>query len=165
MHLACIIVGEFNITISPEEKEKGPKVRDPFGERLEDIMNVWRLVDIKPKRDKYTWSNKHIAARLDRILVSSSFLDKPFLSATRLLASAIFYHRPILFSLEPIGNLGPLPFKFSPTWIGEKGFFDIVFQAWQKFYQGSPSLILEKKLKNVKRELKAWLQMRNQFLR
>ena len=60
--------------------------------------------------------------------------------------------------------MGPLPLKFSPTWTSELGFSTTVSQAWQKFYQGSPSLILEKKLKNVKRELKAWLEMRNQIL-
>ena len=52
-----------------------------LGEILEDIMSIWRLVDIKPKIGNYTWSNKHlgpshIATGLDRILVRSSFLDK-----------------------------------------------------------------------------------------
>ena len=112
MHLQCILAGDFNITISLEEKKGGSKVRDPFGERLEDIMTSRRLVDIKQKKGKYTWSNKrtglgHIAARLDRILVSSSFLDKPLMSVSRLLVSAASDHKPILFSLEPIDNLGP----------------------------------------------------------
>ena len=131
MHLPCIIAGDFNAVISLEEKKGGSKVRDPFRDRLEDIMTIWRLTDIKPKRGKYTWSNKrigpgHIDAWLDKILVSSSFLDKPFQEVTRLLVFASSDHRPILFSLEPIGNLGPLPFKFSPSWILEPYFFDIV---------------------------------------
>ena len=74
------------------------------------------------------------------------------------------YHRPILFSLEPIGNLGPFPFKFSPSWISEPGFFYIVSRAWKKFYQGSSSFIWEQKLINVKKEPKAWLEIRNQNL-
>ena len=35
----CIIAGDFNVT----------KARDPFGERLEDLISYWGLPDIKPK--------------------------------------------------------------------------------------------------------------------
>ena len=47
MHLPCIIAGDFNVTISPEGKKGGSKVRDPFGERLEDVIASWKLVDVK----------------------------------------------------------------------------------------------------------------------
>ena len=60
MQFPCIIAGDFNDTIYLEEKKRISKVKDPFGEILEDIMSVWRLVDIKPKCGKYTWSNKHL---------------------------------------------------------------------------------------------------------
>ena len=74
-----IIAGDFNVTISAEERRGGTKVRDPFGERLEDLISYWGLADIKPKNGKFTWNNKrigpgHIAARLDRVLVSPHLL-------------------------------------------------------------------------------------------
>ena len=117
--------------ISPEEKRGGSIVQDPFGERLEDLMNTWKVIDIKPKKGKYTWSNKrfgpgHIAVRLGRILVSSSFLDLSILPSSTILPSAIFDHSPISLDLSPIGNLGPLPFRFSSTWIKEPGFLETV---------------------------------------
>ena len=58
MHLPCIIAGDFNVTISPEEKKGGSNVRNPFGERLEDLISSWNLVDIKQRKGKYTWNNK-----------------------------------------------------------------------------------------------------------
>ena len=121
----------------------------------------WGLEDIKPSRGKFTWTNRrsipgHIATRLDRILVSSSILDSPFLPVYRVIVFAISYHRPILFSLEPIGNLGIQPFKFSPVWISEPGFYEVVARAWGKFICGSPGFIWEKELANVKNELKEW---------
>ena len=74
------------------------------------------------------WTRTHHRV-VGHILVSSFFLGKPFLLATQLTASVSFDHRE-KNSLEPIGNLGPLPFKFSPSWSSEPGFFDIVSQAW-----------------------------------
>ena len=84
VHLLCIIARDFNVTISREEKKGGSKVRDTFREILEDVIASWRFVDIKKMKGKYTWNNKHsgpgpIEARLDRILVNSSFIDKPLI--------------------------------------------------------------------------------------
>ena len=78
--LPCFIAGDFNTTISTAERRGGTKVRDPFGERLEDLISQWGLSDIKPKNDTYTWSNKrvgpaHIAAQLDCFLVSTHLLN------------------------------------------------------------------------------------------
>ena len=58
MHLLCIITGDFNVTIFPKEKKGGSKVRYPFGERLEDVISSWKLVDIKKMKGKYSWNNK-----------------------------------------------------------------------------------------------------------
>ena len=46
---------------------------------MEDLMTDMDLLDIPLRNKKYTWSNirvriGHIVARLDRFLVSSSFL-------------------------------------------------------------------------------------------
>ena len=108
---------------------------DPFGEILEDVIDSWKLVDVKQRKGKYTWNNKrfgprHIAARLDHILVSLAMLDKPLLPITRLLTSTVFDHKPLIFSLDPIGNLGPQPFKFSPLWLTEIRFLDVISQEF-----------------------------------
>ena len=83
----------------------------------------------------------YIAARLDHILVSLAMLDKPLLPITRLLTSTVFDHKPLIFSLDPIGNLGPQPFKFFPLWLREIGFLKIISQACGMFIQGSPAYI------------------------
>ena len=73
-HGNVILGGDFNVTLSQDEKKGGSKVRDPFKEIVDDLILEWDLMDIKPSIGKYTWSNKrtgpgHIAARLDRFLV------------------------------------------------------------------------------------------------
>ena len=64
-HIPCYIAGDFNVTISADEIIGGSRVRDPFGKRLEDLTSLWGLIDINPKRGKFTWRNKRIG--LERI--------------------------------------------------------------------------------------------------
>jgi hypothetical protein len=49
-----ITKGHFNVTLSNKEKWGGSIVRDPFKERMEDLIAQWDLVDIKPSKGKYT---------------------------------------------------------------------------------------------------------------
>lgn len=62
------------------------------------------MIDIKPSSGKYTWSNKrlgpgHIAARLDRFLVQSSFLLLGLESRMHILPCSVSDHRPIKLDL------------------------------------------------------------------
>jgi len=77
-----IIAGDLNLTLSLAQKRGGSVVRDSSRELVEDLLQDWNLIDIKPSSGKYTWSNKrlspgHIAARLDLFLfkVLFFFLD------------------------------------------------------------------------------------------
>ena len=56
--LPCFIAWDFNVIISVDECRGGNKVSDPFGERLEDLISLWGLLDIKKKNGTFTWSNK-----------------------------------------------------------------------------------------------------------
>jgi exonuclease III len=63
-----------------KRKKRRHLVQDPSREHLEDLISSLDLSDIKPKKNKYTWTNKregkgHIAARLDKFLVSNHYLE------------------------------------------------------------------------------------------
>ena len=109
-----IIIEEFNTTRSQCEKRGGIKVRDPFDEKTEDLMADLDLLDIPPRNEKYTWSNRitrirHVAARLDKFMVSSTFLQKELLPTSLALPSTISDHKPIAMILSPLVNLGAFP--------------------------------------------------------
>ena len=53
-----IIAGDFNTTRSSLEKRGVLIIRDPFGEKLEDLMADLDLLDPMPKNGKCTWINK-----------------------------------------------------------------------------------------------------------
>ena len=128
---------------------------------MEDIILDWDLEDIKSTRGKYTWSNKHlgpghIAALLDKFLIQSSFLTFGLSTSSKILPNYVSNHKPILLELYLDKNLGPIPFRFSPLWIQQDGFQDIVTSAWNRQIQGSPFFFWEEKLRGLKKDLKCW---------
>ena len=144
-----------------QKKKGGSPVRDPAREWVEDIISGWELADIKPSRGKFTWSNKrvgpgHIAARLDRFLVHSSFLTIGLFANSEILQACTSDHKPISLTLTPGEKLGPIPFRFSPLWVTMDGFFELVTETWKKTVSGSPFYIWEEKLRRLKVALKSW---------
>eukprot|EP00253_Pinus_taeda_P004771 PITA_04771 len=100
-----IIAGDLNVTLALDEKKGGYNVRDPAREWVEDIMIGWDLEDIKPSLGKFTWSNKrlasnHIAARLDKFLVQSSFLTCGLMASSKILPNLASDHKPIILELS-----------------------------------------------------------------
>ena len=49
-----LIAGDFNTTKSQLEKCGGTKIRDPFGEKMEDLISDLDLMDTPLKNGKYT---------------------------------------------------------------------------------------------------------------
>jgi hypothetical protein len=53
-----IVVGHFNTTMCQKEKQGGSIVKNPLRDWMEDLISLGDLVDIKPSRGRFTWSNK-----------------------------------------------------------------------------------------------------------
>jgi ribonuclease HI/exonuclease III len=156
-----IVAGDLNVTLSPSEKKGGSIVRDPAREWVEDLISDWELEDISPSNGRFTWSNRrlgpgHIAARLDRFLVQSSFLSLGLIASSKVLPHSTSDHKPVSLALLPSSSLGPLPFKFSPLWALQDSFYSIVQRSWIHPVSGSPFFVWEEKLRNLKWNLKFW---------
>ena len=153
--------GDLNVTLALAEEKGGSIVRDPAREWVEDVMLDWDLIDIPPNRGKFTWSNKrfgpgHIAARLDQFLIYSSFLTLGLMASSKIHAHYTSDHKPISLTLSPEAQLGPIPFRFSPLWVDQEGFLDIVNKSWNEPIHGSPFFVWEGKLRRLKADLKSW---------
>lgn len=156
-----IIVGDLNLTLHSSEKRGGSAVRDPATEWAEDLMQDWDLLDIKPSSGEYSWTNKrigpsHIAARLDRFFIQSSYLLLRLEPRMHILACSTSDHKPIKLDLLAHLDLGPIPFRFNPLWVKEPNFMQIVKECWSQPVKGSPFYIWEEKLRRVKGALKRW---------
>jgi len=143
------------------EKCGGCLTPDPFISQLEKIMQQGDLVDVIPKNQKYTWSNRRLGSsnimeRLDQFLVNISLLSTFSVVSATILPYATSDHFPITLAFKSHRPLGPLPFKYNHIWNGYQGVKELVQQTWRQHVEGSPCFIWESKLKNVKKVLKNW---------
>jgi len=79
-----ILVGDLNITLDLKEKKGGVRGKDLFHDLVESLILAWDLLDFKPKKGCYTWTNNrldnaNIAAHLGRFLVQSSLMERKHL--------------------------------------------------------------------------------------
>jgi len=114
-----------------KEKRGGRTSKDQLIHVVEDMIQQWDLMDFKPRKGLYTWTNnrtgeEHISARLDRFLVQSTLLLERKLISTTILPKLTSDHKPILLSLEDEEILGPIPFRFIPLWKEKSGFYETV---------------------------------------
>ena len=121
------------------------------------------MIDIKPSSGKYTWSNKrlgsgHIAARLDCFFVQSTFLLLGLESRMHILPCSVSDHRPIKLDLLAPMDQGPIPLKFSPLWVKEQYFMQLVKDTWKQPVSGFAFFVWEEKLRRVKATLKNWVK-------
>ena len=135
---------------------------------VERIISSWDLIDFKPKKGRYTWSNNrigsaNISARLDRFLLQSSFLTENKIISSSILPKLSSDHKPILLQFIDDEDIGPIPFKFSPLWIDKEGFLDTVGNSWKIPVFGSPNFVWERKLKHTTSVLKEWIKLSPHF--
>ena len=100
----------------------------------------------------------YIAARLDRFLVSASFMLRDLTLTSFTMPSAVSNHKSLSLVLSTPENLGPIPLKFNFSWIQEEKSMGLVKNAWGLACTGSPSYISESKRRNVHTELKSWVK-------
>jgi exonuclease III len=75
-----ILARDLNLIFEPKEKRGGNSSRDQMLPFIEELVHQWDLLDFKPSKGLYTWTNNrvgvdHISTRLDRFLIQSTFLQ------------------------------------------------------------------------------------------
>ncbi|RVW31445.1 LINE-1 reverse transcriptase-like [Vitis vinifera] len=138
------------------------EAREGLWEELGAVRGIWDEPWAgRPSlaRGEFTWSgglNNQSWARLDRFLVSPSWLDKFSGVIQRRLPRPVSDHFPIL--LEGGGlRRGPSPFRFENIWLKVEGFLDLVRSWWREIeVRGTASYRLAAKTKKLKQKLKVW---------
>ena len=100
--------------------------------RFAEIDDDLGLVDLPLQGEKFTWNGDHNNqswARLDRFLVSPSWLDQ-FSGVTQSrLPWPISDHFPIILVGGGIRR-DPTPFRFENMWLKVEGFEDLIHSWW-----------------------------------
>ena len=119
--------GDFNITLFQREMSNQRRISSTM-RRFVEIVDDLGLVDLPLQGGEFTWNgglNNQAWARLDRFLVSPSWLDQ-FSGVTQSrLSRPISDHFPIVLEGGGIRR-GPTPFRFENMWLKVERFKDLV---------------------------------------
>ncbi|XP_075515658.1 uncharacterized protein LOC142550321 [Primulina tabacum] len=113
------------------------------------------LVDAGFERSLFTWTNKIIWKRLDRVMVSVDWCDHFSSIQVEHLSRALSDHCPLLMT-APVFAHGPSSFRFQRMWLRHHGVLQTVRLNWNLPCSlfGMPRLFA--KLKRLKFHLKWW---------
>ena len=57
-----IVAGDLNLVFDPKERRGGINSRDQMLLLVEDLIQQWDILDFKPKKGLYTWTNNRTGA-------------------------------------------------------------------------------------------------------
>ncbi|XP_057836070.2 uncharacterized protein LOC131046358 [Cryptomeria japonica] len=161
--LPWILAGDFNAVLSLEEKRGGLPRLGPAADMFRTNVDSLALMDVKPSNGIFTWNNRQsgpeaIAQRLDRFLVSCSWVRGSLVICSEILDWRGSDHWPIKFSTSAFPNPKNPPFKFQLMWLRDPSLGDLVAQWWRDDAPtfGTSMYSLVKKLQYVKFHLKRW---------
>ncbi|KAJ9685002.1 hypothetical protein PVL29_017148 [Vitis rotundifolia] len=150
--------GDFNIILSQGERSRQGRLNSAM-RRFAQVIDDLGLIDLPLHGGSFTWSGglyNQAWARLDRFLVSHSWIDQFSNVIQKRLPRPISDHFPILIEGGGIRR-GPSPFKFENMWFKVEGFKDLIRGWWQGIsVSGRASYKLATKLKVLKQNLKIW---------
>lgn len=155
------VLGDFNAVRCPEER-KG-QGNSSSTQRLESsdfnqFIEGMELLDIPLIGRRFTWMkpNGLQMSRLDRILVTSTWIDSWPGFSQEVLPRDISDHCPLLLR-NSNQNWGPKPFRFLNCWFDDPRFKGFVLDTWRGFQiDGWGAYVLKEKLKNLKTCLNKW---------
>ncbi|XP_073037138.1 uncharacterized protein [Primulina eburnea] len=115
------------------------------------------LVDAGFEGSSFTWTNKTIWKRLDRVMVSVDWGDHFSSIRVEHLPRTVSDHCPLLIT-APVFARGPSSFRFQRMWLRHHGFLQTVRLNWflPCCLSGMPRLFA--KMKRLKHHLKWWNQ-------
>lgn len=136
IHIPVIVIGDFNVVGEATEKVGGNMDISKSIEELQGFISDSNLIELPFKGISYTWTNNrdelcHIRERIDRVLVSSEWMEfYPLCLLTHepLIGSD---HTPLLLNTEP-SQPRSKKFRFETMWTRSDQCEDLLKQNWKQ---------------------------------
>ncbi|KAL0440458.1 UNVERIFIED_CONTAM: hypothetical protein Slati_2528800 [Sesamum latifolium] len=151
-----IVGGDLNAILHTTENQGG--VTSSLGsiEDFNDMIFETGLTDAGFEGEPFTWTNKRVWRRLDRVLYSQEWSELFTSKRVTHLARRLSDHHPLLISTCKTENSHASSFRFQNMWIKHHNFLDTVKHNWCLPIQGSGMYKLQQKIYRLKDRLKTW---------
>nr|XP_043619855.1 uncharacterized protein LOC122591669 [Erigeron canadensis] len=154
-----ILLGDFNEVREPCER-KNSVFNATSSQVFNDFIHQCELIEYTKNGHRFTYvaDNGIKKSRINRILVSPSFMNTWPTAALTTLPRSLSDHRPLILSTSTL-DFGPPPFRFFNSWLSKPGINEIIINTLNTgHYFGRLDQILSAKLKNLKAILKTWIR-------
>ncbi|KAL2223898.1 UNVERIFIED_CONTAM: putative mitochondrial protein [Sesamum indicum] len=126
-----IVGGDFNTVLCPEERSGGAAPSGIAMSDFHDMIADCALTDAGYTGSPYTWYSRRLRQRLDRVLVTDSWMDVFSKTQVTHLELSKSDHRGLLVVAETIVTQKASSFRFQHMWITHPGFLEVVRRNWQ----------------------------------
>ncbi|KAL0439291.1 UNVERIFIED_CONTAM: hypothetical protein Slati_2412100 [Sesamum latifolium] len=151
-----LVGGDFNVIMHPNENQGGDMQRlDPMDD-FNDMMLETRLIDGGFEGDPFTWTNKRIWKRPDRVLYSKEWAEIFNITRVLHLPRRLSDHHPLCIEASKAENKKPSSFRFQNMWLHHHSFLQTVKQSWELPIEGYGMYKLQQKIYRTKELLKQW---------
>ncbi|KAL0287132.1 UNVERIFIED_CONTAM: hypothetical protein Sradi_7130600 [Sesamum radiatum] len=151
-----IVGGDFNVISHPNENQGGDIQRMGPMEDFNDMMTDTGLIDAGFEGEPFTWTNKRIWRRLDRVLYSKEWAEIFNITRVAHLPRRLSDHHPLCIEASKADNKKPSSFRFQNMWLHHHSFLQTVKQSWELPIEGYGMYKLQQKLYRTKELLKKW---------
>ena len=158
--LPCIILGDFNVILSEDEKRGGSPYHPSESFDFQNFISDCSLMDLGYSGTPFTWCNnrslqERIWKRLNRALVNSYWLGSGIVSSVLHLARVGSDHSSLLITHKIQGTSKPA-FRFLNFWTSHSEFLKEVCKIWDEPVSAPPISKLMIKLRKLKTHLRKW---------
>ncbi|GAV57332.1 hypothetical protein CFOL_v3_00870 [Cephalotus follicularis] len=152
------VLGDFNVTRFGGEHSASRTVTKAMQDFNSAITKV-ELEDMRGAGFHFTWSNTRVGSeaiskKLDRAMGNWCWFKLVGDSYAMFHPPGILDHSPVSIQLRDRQPYRGRPFKFLNFWAENERFLSIVKQEWDKAHSGSPLVVIHKKLKCLKGQLR-----------
>ncbi|KAL0411079.1 UNVERIFIED_CONTAM: hypothetical protein Slati_3697600 [Sesamum latifolium] len=117
-----LVGGNFNVILHPNENQGGDMRRVGLMDDFNNMMLDTSLIDTGFEGEPFTWTNKRIWRRLDRVLYSKEWAEIFNITRVIHLSRRLSAHHPLCIEASKIENKKPLSFKFQNIWLHHHSF-------------------------------------------
>ncbi|KAL0295687.1 UNVERIFIED_CONTAM: hypothetical protein Scaly_3092700 [Sesamum calycinum] len=141
-----LVGGDFISILHLSERQGGGYPRHHSMEEFQQTIFDCGLIDIGFEGSQFTWTNKRIWQRLDRVLFSREWLECFQDTKVSHLPRNTSDHCPIMISTDHITARRPSTFRFQNMWLRHEDFIPMVKLAWELPSQMQGLLKLKEKI-------------------
>lgn len=151
-----LVLGDFNNILEIEDRIGGNPPKPYEAMDFQNCCMDLGLSDLPSTGAKYTWSNGKVWSKIDRALSNQGWLMEGFYAMAEFLPPGCASdHSPCVLHLFDVQRTTTPAFMFFNMWADHDHFSSLVEQEWHNELYGTKQYCLCRKLKSLKKQLRA----------